>query len=310
MTTPRKRRVLVTYGSKREGTREIATAIAAVLREQGMEVDCLRAHFDVDVERYDAVVIGGALYMGRWHRDARRFVTHHTAALRSRPVWMFSSGPLDFSASDGVISPTLAVKHLMRLAGARGHATFGGRLARDARGFPASAMARTMAGDYRDWNAIDAWAKDVVTHLQQEPLVEHRAVREPARWPLAALCLLVGFSALYGGANLMLSPDGAALQMPLSYLQDTPFASYFIPGLILALVIGVGHLATASLALQRSPLANLGGLAAGVGLLGWIAIEMLLLGTANVLQVGMLFVGAAILGETLRRLTYARAVLH
>jgi menaquinone-dependent protoporphyrinogen oxidase len=97
MTAP-SNRVLVTFGSKRGGTAEIATAIADTLRAQGLTVDCVRAAGVRDIARYDAFVVGGALYAARWIREARRFVNRNAATLRARPVWMFSSGPLDDSA--------------------------------------------------------------------------------------------------------------------------------------------------------------------------------------------------------------------
>ncbi len=53
-----------------------------------------------DVESYDAVVVGGGLYAGRWHKDARRFVRRHGRVLAGRPLWFFSSGPLDASAAE------------------------------------------------------------------------------------------------------------------------------------------------------------------------------------------------------------------
>ncbi|MGZ8814001.1 MAG: flavodoxin domain-containing protein [Mycobacterium sp.] len=96
------------------------------------------------------VIVAGALYANRWHRDARRFVKRNAAALRKLPVWLVSSGPLDESAEQSDIPATPQVRKLAAAGGARGHVTFGGRLAQDAMGFPASAMAKTNAGDWRD----------------------------------------------------------------------------------------------------------------------------------------------------------------
>ena len=57
------------------------------------------------------------------------------------------------------------VQELVERIGARGHVTFGGRLPADAKGFPASAMARTNAGDWRDPERIRGWAADVAMKL-------------------------------------------------------------------------------------------------------------------------------------------------
>jgi menaquinone-dependent protoporphyrinogen oxidase len=135
------------------------------LSTAGLQVDVRPASERADIGAYDAVIVGGALYNQRWHRHARRFVSRHTSALRTRPVWLFSSGPLDDSATTGEIAPIAQVQDLLQRVGARGHATFGGRLAPDAKGLPASAMAKTRAGDWRDPTRIRSWAATVAQEL-------------------------------------------------------------------------------------------------------------------------------------------------
>ena len=156
--------VLVAYGSKMGGTAGIAELIGDALTDAGLHPDVMPVAEVFQLDRCDAVVIGGALYTGHWHRQARRFVRRHTDALRQRPVWLFSSGPLNGSAVEE-IPPVPQVEELARRIGARGHATFGGRLPADAKGFPASAMAKTHAGDWRDPDHIRGWAADVAMEL-------------------------------------------------------------------------------------------------------------------------------------------------
>jgi menaquinone-dependent protoporphyrinogen oxidase len=143
-------RVLVTYGTKMGGTAGIAELVGDALSAAGLQVDVRSAGERADIGAYDAVIVGGALYNHRWHRHARRFVKRHTDLLRTRPVWLFSSGPRDDSAATGGIEPVAQVQQLLQRVRARGHVTFGGRLACDAKGFPASSMAKTRAGDWRD----------------------------------------------------------------------------------------------------------------------------------------------------------------
>ncbi|MGZ4459363.1 MAG: flavodoxin domain-containing protein, partial [Nocardioidaceae bacterium] len=133
--------VLVTYGSKRGGAMGLAEMVATDLREEGLQVDVVPPNKVKRLDKHEAVVVGGALYASRWHRAAKRFVKRHTGELRERPVFFFSSGPLDDSATREVIPPVEGVQALMERVGARGHITFGGRLSPDAKGFPASAMA-------------------------------------------------------------------------------------------------------------------------------------------------------------------------
>ncbi|MCX5744142.1 MAG: hypothetical protein NT062_16760 [Proteobacteria bacterium] len=157
--------VLITWGSKRGGTEGIARIIGETLREAGLRVELRPASTVRGLDAFDAVIVGGALYANRWHRDARRFVARHVAALRHLPVWLFSSGPLDTSADRGELPTPSQVAVLQERIGAHAHVTFGGRLAPDAEGLAAHAMARTSSGDWRNPERIRAWAAELATTL-------------------------------------------------------------------------------------------------------------------------------------------------
>lgn len=162
-------RVLVTYGSKMGGTRGIAEAVGDELRTRGVEADVVPAEAEPPVAGHDAVVIGGSLYAMRWHKAARKYVKHNAKRLHEVPVWFFSSGPLDDSASKRDIPPVHGVKKLMDRVGSHRHMTFGGRMPEDAHGFPAGSMAKKHAGDWRDFDEIRAWTDDIVSELQPTP---------------------------------------------------------------------------------------------------------------------------------------------
>jgi len=158
-------RVLVAYGSKNGGTAGLARMIGTAALARGVDVEVEPAAEVRDVTPFDAVVVVGALYANRWHRDARRFVRRCSGDLARMPVWLASSGPLDDSAAQRDIPPVPQVRKLMELVGARGHVTFGGYLAADVTGFPASAMAKTRAGDWRDATHVARWTEQVVGEL-------------------------------------------------------------------------------------------------------------------------------------------------
>jgi menaquinone-dependent protoporphyrinogen oxidase len=163
---------LVVYASKRGGTEGLATMIAGAVRELGLSADVRKASEVGSVAPYRAVIVAGGLYAGRWHRDARRFVRRHSPELRQRAVWLVSSGPLDDSARDGNLPPVRQVAKLAADVGARGTVTFGGFLARDAQGFPASSMAKTHSGDWRDPEQIRRFAdavRDELTQMSDRP---------------------------------------------------------------------------------------------------------------------------------------------
>ena len=128
--------------------------LADVLAAKGIEVVATPAAEVREVEAFDGAIVGGALYANRWPASVRHFVNRHSEGLRRIPVWFFSSGPLDDSADQAVIPPTRQVAVLAERVGAQDHVTFGGRLAPDAHGFPASAMAKTRSGDWRNPDRI------------------------------------------------------------------------------------------------------------------------------------------------------------
>ncbi|WP_411149215.1 flavodoxin domain-containing protein [Streptomyces sp. A30] len=170
-TTPR---VLIAYGTKNGSTAEIAEWIAEALRDRQVDADVRSAAEVQDVTAYDAVLIGGGLYAGRWQRDATRFARRHRKALGRLPVWLFSSGPLDPSASERDIPPVPGVARLVTRLDARGHATFGGRLTEGARGFIARQIIQQgKGGDFRDRAQIEAWGHGIAAELAGSTMEHH-----------------------------------------------------------------------------------------------------------------------------------------
>lgn len=125
------------------------------------------------------MIVGGALYGNRWPRKLRGFVNRHVKQLRNVPVWFFSSGPLDDSADHETIPATTQVAVLAERVGAKAHVTLGGRLKRDASGFPASAMAKTKSGDWRNPGRIRAWASKLAIEIPKA--TPGKPMEHPAR---------------------------------------------------------------------------------------------------------------------------------
>ncbi|MFF1278449.1 flavodoxin domain-containing protein [Streptomyces marokkonensis] len=158
--------VLVAYGTTNGSTAEIAETVAGVLSKEGLTAEARAAGSVPSVASYDAVVVGGGLYAGRWHRDARRFVRRHGEDLAARPLWLFSSGPLDASASERDIPPVPWVRKAVMRLDARDHVTFGGCLKEGAKGWVARMIVRQgKGGDYRDFGRIEAWAARIGQEL-------------------------------------------------------------------------------------------------------------------------------------------------
>jgi menaquinone-dependent protoporphyrinogen oxidase len=165
--------VLVAYASKRGSTAEIAETVAATLRREGLGV-CLEQAGDVEsLERFDAVVLGSAVYMKRWRGDARHFLKKHRKALRQVPFWVFSSGPVGDPARDDQAwtePPRLAEK--VEALGGRGHTVFGGCVPAEPQGMMERKMVEGIPKEHRDrrdWDEIRAWAKQVASDLVPVP---------------------------------------------------------------------------------------------------------------------------------------------
>ncbi|GLY49866.1 flavodoxin domain-containing protein [Lentzea sp. NBRC 102530] len=157
--------ILVAYATKMTGTKEIAEAIGARIRTASHEVTVLDAAEVQTVAPYKAVVLGSALYAGRWRPEAVKLLKRNADLLAKRPVWLFHSGPLGHE-----VAPQNAPKKVRELAariGADEPKTFGGRISpQTAVGFLAKRMAQgPMAGDHRDWEAIDLWAYEIAQQL-------------------------------------------------------------------------------------------------------------------------------------------------
>ncbi|MET9886674.1 flavodoxin domain-containing protein [Streptomyces sp. NPDC006430] len=160
------KRVLVAYGSKHGATAGIAREIGESLREDGLDAVVVAADEVTDVRDYDAVVLGGALYAGHWNSEAARCAQRNEEDLRHRPVWLFSSGPLDASAEEKDIPPVPSVAREMQKLGAREHVTFGGSVTAATPGLITKALLHQgKGGDYRNPDRIHAWAHHIASEL-------------------------------------------------------------------------------------------------------------------------------------------------
>jgi len=132
-------------------------------------------------------------------------------------------------------------------------------------------------------------------------------------WVLIVLQFLLGFGALVSGILLVVAPDGALMHMPATMLRYSPFPNFLIPGIILALLLG-GYPLAIAYSLWRKPAWRwpeavnpfkglhwswAASLSAGVILLVWIVVQVLLLRTLAFLHILYFVWGCALLALTL-----------
>jgi menaquinone-dependent protoporphyrinogen oxidase len=179
-----KMKVLVVYASKHGSTKGIADFIGEKLRERGLEAEVRDVANVEKPEAYDAFVLGSAVYMGHWMKEAKQFVSRNRAILTARPVWLFSSGPIGKEMTDAkgrdLLDPTVSGPvELPALEGeihVRDHRIFFGALDANKIGFfyrqlrKSETIRKAMQeGDFRDWAQIEAWADSIAGALQESP---------------------------------------------------------------------------------------------------------------------------------------------
>jgi hypothetical protein len=100
--------------------------------------------------------------------------------------------------------------------------------------------------------------------------------------------------ALAGGAALVARPDGSVMSMSVDLLAGSPFADYFVPGLILGGLFGVGSLVVLALGLLRWRIAPFLAFAVGVAQMIWIVVELAVIRTVSILHPICFAIGLAI----------------
>jgi menaquinone-dependent protoporphyrinogen oxidase len=161
--------VLVAVASRHGSTEEIAHAIGTSLQERGLDAVVVRADEVENVVGYEAVVLGSAVYAGRWLEPARSLVYEHVSELAALPTWLFSSGPIGAPPKPEA-EEAVHIDKLMVLTHARGHRIFAGQLVRSRLSFAERAVTRAFhapEGDFRDWEEIDAWAGEIAEALRE-----------------------------------------------------------------------------------------------------------------------------------------------
>lgn len=160
--------VLLAYASKMGSTKEIAEVIGVELARAGLDVQVRDACDVTTVHGYDAVVVGSAIYAGRWRPDAVRVVgliVDKNSDVGPSPTWLFHSGPCGEAAAKSDAVAPKRVRQAAHQLGIAPPVTFGGRLdPATAKGFIARRMAKgKLAGDFRDFDRIRDWA-DTIAH--------------------------------------------------------------------------------------------------------------------------------------------------
>ena len=166
-------KVLVAYASKLGATAEIAEKIGEALRRNGLEADVLPVGRVRDLTPYGAVIIGSAVYYGRWRKGAVKFLEKNKKLLTERRVWLFSSGPTGVGDPVDLTKGWRFPKALQPIIDSirpRDIAVFHGRMDPKTLGpFQKWVLKKVKAplGDFRDWDAVGSWAAAIAAALKK-----------------------------------------------------------------------------------------------------------------------------------------------
>jgi menaquinone-dependent protoporphyrinogen oxidase len=158
-------RILIGYASKHGATAGIAERIGEALRLAGRDARVLPISEVRDLKDYHAAIVGSAVYMGRWMKEATSFVRQHQVEFAALPFWLFSSGPV----GPKPLPDAADIAEFRKVLNVRGDATFDGALD----GQKLSLLERVLVkavrapyGDYRKWDAVDVWARSIAASLR------------------------------------------------------------------------------------------------------------------------------------------------
>lgn len=166
------KKILVTYDSKYGSTAEIADKVGTTLKESGCGVDILSVKKVENINAYDSIVIGTAVYIGQWRKAIKKFIKDNEKNLTSKNVWLFSSGPTGEGEPAELTNGWKYPESLQPLFDAIKPidiTLFHGEVNLKKLNFIEKFMAKKVdspVGDFRDWDAIEKWAISIADHLK------------------------------------------------------------------------------------------------------------------------------------------------
>ena len=167
VTTPTKT-LAIAAASRHGSTTEIADRLADDLTEALPDLWRVARVDLTDLRAFDsadAVILGSAVYYGRWIRGAARALDH----LREVPpadLWLFSTGPVSEIESEN--EHIISADSMADLGGADEHMVFGGKLDSTQLSFAERIVVKAVharPGDHRRWDIVDAWARHIAHEL-------------------------------------------------------------------------------------------------------------------------------------------------
>jgi len=169
-----KNKILLTYASKYGSTRKISEKIKETLEKQNVTVDLIPVEEVTELEPYTAVIVGSAVYMGKWRKTASAFLKKNVSELSNRKVWIFSTGPTDNGDPETLLKGWKIPKSLESVTDRikpEEIKVFHGNLDLEKLSFMEKFIIKKVkapVGDYVDWQNVENWAKGISNQLNEK----------------------------------------------------------------------------------------------------------------------------------------------
>jgi menaquinone-dependent protoporphyrinogen oxidase len=166
-----KEKILVTYASKHGSTAEIAERIARSIEKEGNDVNICPVDKAGDPLNYSTIIIGTAVYIGKWRKAAVDYLKRNQIELANTKVWMFATGPTGEGDPDDLLNGWKypdSLKPVIENINPFDIKIFHGALddsKLDIMEKLAIKMVKAPLGDFRDWDEVEKWAVNISNSL-------------------------------------------------------------------------------------------------------------------------------------------------
>ena len=162
-------KVLIAYATRAGSTTEVAKKIAEVLTAKGLDVEVLPVKKVRDLSPYRAVFLGSAIRAAHWLPEAAEFVETNKAKLCEIPTAFFTvSLTMSEKTEANLKKVTAYVDPVRIICPPKAEAFFAGKMDPKSLSITTRILIKAMKtqhGDYRDWEAVRAWAEEAFSKL-------------------------------------------------------------------------------------------------------------------------------------------------
>ena len=163
-------KILIAFATRAGSTSEVAKKIADVLCAKGLEVDVLPVKKVKNLNPYRAIILGSAIRAAHWLPEAVQFVENNKSELDKIPTAFFTvSLTMSEKTEENLRKVASYVDPVRSMLQPDFEGFFPGKMDPKSLSVPTRIMIKAMKtreGDFRDWDAVCAWAEEAYSKLK------------------------------------------------------------------------------------------------------------------------------------------------